>query len=332
MGLQLSDRWLWDFWLARAGPDYHLFFLQAPRALGDPERRHWHVSVGHAVSQDLRTWELLPDALHPSREEDSTFDSYTTWTGSVFHHAGLWYLFYTGGRRDEEGRIQRVGLATSVDLLQWKKHPANPLIVADPAWYELLDLEHWHDQAWRDPYIIRHPTEKAFYAFITARVNYGPADERGVIGLARSENLIDWTVLPPVTRPGEFGHLEVPQWVPLAGRYYLLFCAGGDVVSARRRARSERAPVTGTYAMSASRPLGPFAVTEAQLLVGDEVGAYYAGKLVEGPGGRWVFLAARLHGPEGEFVGALSDPFPVTVNAAGVLTVEKSREVNHSDL
>ncbi|MFP4345539.1 MAG: glycosyl hydrolase family 32 [Anaerolineales bacterium] len=322
MGLRLSDRWLWDFWLARTGPDYHLFFLQAPRALGDPERRHWHVSVGHAVSQDLRSWTLLPDALRPSPEGSAAFDSYTTWTGSVIRHAGLWYLFYTGGRRDEEGKIQRVGLATSTDLLRWDKHPANPLLTPDPTWYELLDLEHWHEQAWRDPYVIRHPTEEAFYALVTARADHGPPDGRGVIGLARSEDLIGWQVLPPVTQPGEFGHLEVPQWVALQGRYHLLFCVTGDMESERRRARSRRPPVTGTYVMSADHPLGPFDVQEARLLVGDEIGSYYAGKLVQGPRGRWYFLAALMNGPQGDFVGELCDPFPVSVSSDGTLEVD----------
>ena len=40
MTLRLPDKWVWDFWLARDGTDYHAFYLQAPRALGDPELRH----------------------------------------------------------------------------------------------------------------------------------------------------------------------------------------------------------------------------------------------------------------------------------------------------
>jgi beta-fructofuranosidase len=47
--LQLADRWVWDFWFAREGPRYHVFFLQAPKSLVDPDLRHWNASVGHAV-------------------------------------------------------------------------------------------------------------------------------------------------------------------------------------------------------------------------------------------------------------------------------------------
>ena len=91
-----------------------------------------------------------------------------------------WAMFYTGSRRSENGLIQRIGMATSPDLMHWTKDPANPLIEADPAWYELLDLDAWHDQAWRDPWVFQHPATGEFHALITARVRSGPPHGRGV--------------------------------------------------------------------------------------------------------------------------------------------------------
>ncbi len=145
MALRLSDKWLWDFWFAQDGSDYHIFYLQASRSLGKEELRHWNVSIGHAVSQDLRSWNILPDALHPGPA--GSWDDYTTWTGSIIRHDSLWHLFYTGTNRAEKGLVQRIGLATSSDLMHWNRHPANPLITADPRWYEPLDLNLWHEQA-----------------------------------------------------------------------------------------------------------------------------------------------------------------------------------------
>src|SRR5215204_831000 len=52
MTLRLPDKWVWDFWLVRDGRDYHAFYLQASRSLGDPELRHLNASVGHAVPKD----------------------------------------------------------------------------------------------------------------------------------------------------------------------------------------------------------------------------------------------------------------------------------------
>jgi beta-fructofuranosidase len=323
MTLYLPDKWVWDFWLAQHGPDYHIFYLQAPRALRDSELRHWNVSIGHAISRDLWEWQVLPDALRPSPAEDDAFDNYTTWTGSIIRHEGVWYMFYTGGSRAQKGLVQRIGLATSADLVRWEKHPKNPLIVADPRWYELLDLDLWHDQAWRDPWVFRHPDEGDFHAFITARVNNGPPDGRGVIACARSDDLIHWEVLPPVTEPGDFGHLEVPQLVEIEGRHFVLFCAQASVHSARWRRRTGLEPLTGIHYLVGDDPLGPFRATTEEFLVGDMVGSLYSGKLLLNPANEWVMLASHMFGPDGAFVGTLSDPLPITLDAAGELSLEQ---------
>jgi len=321
MALRLPDKWLWDFWLAQDGPDYHLFYLQASRSLEKPELRHWNVSIGHAVSQDLRDWQVLPDALHPSLASTEAWDNYTTWTGSIIRHEGLWALLYTGGNRAERGLVQRIGLATSTDLIRWQKHRANPLLSADSRWYERLDLNLWHEQAWRDPWVFQHPETGDFHAFITARCNEGPADGRGVMGHAQSSDLIHWEVLPPVTEPGDFGHLEVPQWVEMRGRYYLLFSVQASAHSVLRCQRTGRKPVTGTHYLIAEDPLGPFRFSSDEFLVGGPTRSLYGGKLVRGPDGKWVLLASRLFAPDGSFVGELSDPLPVKVDGEGNLSV-----------
>ncbi len=64
----LADDWLWDSWLADDGELFHLFFLCAPKSLGDPELRHSHARVGHATSTDLRTWTRIADAVSPTPE------------------------------------------------------------------------------------------------------------------------------------------------------------------------------------------------------------------------------------------------------------------------
>jgi beta-fructofuranosidase len=156
MSLYLPDHWLWDFWFAQDGDDVHVFFLHAPRALGDPELRHRNARIGHAVSRDLRAWELLPPVLTPG--SPGAFDEVATWTGSVLRHDGHWHLFYTGLSIGEAGAVQRIGLATSDDLVHWRKHEANPVLEADARWYELLDLDAWFNQAWRDPWLFHHPS------------------------------------------------------------------------------------------------------------------------------------------------------------------------------
>jgi beta-fructofuranosidase len=56
------------------------------------------------------------------------------WTGNVINHRGRWHMLDTGISTAERGLVQRIGLAVSDDLLQWVKHPANPVLLADPRW------------------------------------------------------------------------------------------------------------------------------------------------------------------------------------------------------
>jgi beta-fructofuranosidase len=188
--------------------------------------------------------------------------------------------------------------------------------------YELPTADTWEDQSWRDPWLFRHPQTGDFHAFITARVKDGPPDGRGVIAHARSDDLVRWAVLPPVCPAGEFGKMEVPQLVTINGRYYLLFCTLVHTTSVARPQRTGRPPVTGTHYLVADNPLGPFNFSTDEFLAGDELGSLFAGKLVEQANGDWVFIAWRFTSPEGQFIGELSDPYPVTVDGTGNLAVD----------
>lgn len=313
MALHLDDRWVWDFWLVDDGADHHVFYLQAAHAIGDPDQRHWNVSIGHAVSTDLRDWTVLADALRPGPAP--SWDDASTWTGSVVRHDGGWHLLYTGTSHADNRLVQRVGLATSPDLLTWTKR-ADPVLEADPRWYETLDPSAWHDQAWRDPWVFRDERDGAFHALVTARVSAGPAAERGVVGHARSTDLVRWEVLPPVTEPMGFGQLEVPQTVRVGERWYLLFSSDVQTQGERRRADGTG---TGTYYLVGDSPTGPFAVVGDGVLEADPAGSTYAGKLHHDRDGGLVFLAWHRTGADGTFRGELSDPRPVDVAEDGRL-------------
>ena len=53
--------------------------------------------------------------------------------------------------------LQTIGAATSTDLETWHKGPAPPLVTADDRWYERLGGGAWHEEAWRDPWVMRDP-------------------------------------------------------------------------------------------------------------------------------------------------------------------------------
>jgi len=309
MALRLADRWIWDFWHARRGEEHHLFYLQAPRSLPHPDDRHWNVSIGHAVSSDLRSWQVLPDALAPA--ESGAWDDCTTWTGSVIGHDGRWWMFYTGTSTREHGLVQRIGLATSDDLVHWERYGRGPLIELDRRWYEELDLSVWHDQAWRDPWVFQ-ADDGVFHVLVTARANHGDPATRGVIGHAVSDDLLHWQVRPPVTEPGWFGHLEIPQLIQLGGRSWLIFST--PPAPAHVAARYPDSAVEGTHVLGAPGPLGPFSWDRHHLLDGDAAGSRYGGRVVQNGGGGWQLLVWLNHDAAGGFVGEVADPLPVGVD------------------
>ncbi len=319
MALRLPDKWIWDFWLVQEGGRHHVFYLQAPRALGQPTLRHHHASVGHAVSNDLRSWRVLPDALRPGPL--GSWDDLAIWTGSAIGHDGRWYMLYTGVSRAESGLVQRIGLAVSDDLVRWEKHPANPVLEADRRWYDLLDLSRWRDQSWRDPWLFRHPEDGTFHVLVTARSRIGARDGAGVVGHARSVDLVEWEVLPPLTTAGDFAQVEVPQLVRLNGRYDILVSCLAEDHSRERVARIGSPGQTGTFVFSAEALLGPYTFSGGPLAAPDgPLGPLYAGKLVETQAGSWWFMAFRGDGDR-SFLGELTDPLPVHHDAEGRLIV-----------
>ena len=320
--LRLTDRWIWDSWYAVHEGRHHVFYLQADRSLVDPERRHRHPSIGHAVSDDLRHWEVLPNALAPSTED--AFDDWTTWTGSVVRDdAGTWWMFYTGSRHADDGLVQRIGAARSTDLLTWDKVSSDALVSGDARWYEQYGTAAWGDEAWRDPFVFRHAdpgdgstdsstngsTDGRRHMLITARATHGPDAGRGVVGHAVSDDLLSWDVLPPITQPHTgFGQLEVNQVEIVDGIPTLLFCCDTPQLDADGLARHGRG---GVFSVTGPSLLGPFDIAAARRFDHDDL---YAARLVA-HAGRWHLIGFRNIGADG-FIGELSDPIPVTVDPA----------------
>jgi beta-fructofuranosidase len=313
--LTLREAWVWDFWTADDGERHHLFYLKAPRALGDPELRHRRAGVGHAVSRDLRTWTPLPDALRAGARPAP--DDVAIWTGCVVGPVqGRWHLFYTGTSEVDGELVQSTCLATSPDLVSWTRDPANPVLRADPRWYEVRGGG-WPGEHWRDPWVYRDPDGDGWHMLLTARARIGPADDRGVLGAAWSPDLRHWTARPPRSVPGAgFGQLEVTQVEVVEDRLVLLFSCLRPQLSVSRAATE---PTGGIWVVTAppGRGLddGQFDVASARLLVDDR---FYAGRLVRRRDRSWVLLAFHNRGPDGTFVGSVSDPMPVDVTSEGL--------------
>jgi beta-fructofuranosidase len=317
MVIALPDKWIWDSWYARDGDLWHGYFLQADRALGDPELRHWNVTQGHAVSRDLRSWEHRGTCFAPS--PGPAWDDYTTWTGSVTKGPdGAWHLFYTGTTRAEEGLKQRIGHATSDDAHGWRRVGNGLALDLAGDLYEAYAPGRWHDQAMRDPWVMRDPAGDGWIMYFTGRVaGVEEANAAGAIGFATSPDLHAWTLRPPVFAGG-FGQLEVPQVFRIGRRWYCLFCTASEHWSEAYRAGYPGPPVSGSHYLVAEDPRGPWRLAPGRFLDGDDPCRRYAARILDTADG--LVLLGFLYNPDGgPFVGTISDPAPVGVDAEGWL-------------
>lgn len=310
MALRLAGQWVWDSWFVRDGDDFHVFYLQASRGLGDSDRRHRNVSVGHAVSKDLTNWQVLPDAITPSEPSSSSlvFDSWTTWTGSVIKADGLWHMFYTGTSREDGGAVQSIGHATSDDLITWTKESSKEILRAEQSLYSVLEDGIWPDEGFRDPWVFKMPgDENNWHMLMTARGRGGDYGQSGVAGHAISSDLRTWKLLEPLNEVNQgFGELEVLQFEIVDGVPIILFCCGPQWLHGERKQNEPG----GVYSLVVDEKLSDVDFSRAVLF---DMPGLYASRLIQDKSGGWN-LIGFWDKPQGTFVGELSDPIPVTAS------------------
>jgi sucrose-6-phosphate hydrolase SacC (GH32 family) len=308
-------RWIWDSWLVQDGPTYHLFFLQAPSALGDPTRRHARASVGHASSTDLTTWVDHGTALGPSLDG---WDDLAIWTGSVVRgDDGVWRMYYTAiSTAGNELRDQRIGVAVSDDLLTWRRVGHRPVLEADPRWYQTLGIEgNPASETWRDPFVFRDPGGDGWHMLVTARRRGAERLDDGVLAHARSHDLVAWEVGPPVSGDSAgFGQLEVPQVRMVDGQALLVFTCHPEEQSQRRR---ETSGYYCTWSVVGDSLLGPWDITRAQPFRAEP--HLFAAPLATDPSGGLSLLGFRNTEPQGRLQFWITDPIPVALHAGALV-------------
>jgi sucrose-6-phosphate hydrolase SacC (GH32 family) len=178
--LRLEDRW-------------HVYFQHSPGP------RHGDVSWGHAVSDDLLTWEPLPVAVASDDEEE-------VWTGSAVvdtHDTagfgrGALVAAYT--RHEKARRRESQALAVSTDGgLTWTKHGV------------VLDIG---STDFRDPRLLRHADR---WVMVVARAL------EDAIAVYASPDLRTWSPAGEIAMPPGAGRpWECPDLFPLGDRWVLL--------------------------------------------------------------------------------------------------------------
>ena len=198
---------------------FHLFHLVLPN----------HAYIAHAVSDDGLHWTRVRNALFLG--EPGEFDDDMLWTMHVSpdpDRPGGWRMFYTGLSRAERGRVQRVGLALSDDLVEWRRSPggAYPLAASGPHYESGLDEgRHW--VSFRDPFFCRVNGERWLLA--AGRVSNGPVIRRGCVAALREVERDRFEAMPPLHWPRLYDDVEVPNLFQLGGTWYLLGSIREDI-------------------------------------------------------------------------------------------------------
>lgn len=208
-----------DFCVVRVDSLYHIFYIQYPQEkLGASSRE-----LGHAVSPDLRHWEIRSTAIASGPD---WWDAGAVWAPEVVFDdsAGRWAMLYTGV---DSLNVQRACLAWSDDLDVWEKAPQSPVFSPDPAEYWWDPAEEW--SAFRDPFIYR---DGGLWTMLNTAGKASKADStlrRGVVHRATSTDLVNWTEGGTVfTHDGADGtpawhDIESTQYLEIDGIHHLFF-------------------------------------------------------------------------------------------------------------
>ena len=110
---------------------------------------------------------------------------------------------------------------------------------------------------------------------------------------------------PPLTKVAAgFGETEVFQFEIVDGVPIVLFCCSHRWISDERKARE----AGGVYSVVANADLYDLDVSQAACF---DAPGLYAARLIQAVDGGWN-LIGFWNEPNGQFVGELSDPIPVT--------------------
>ncbi len=199
-----------DFEVVEHEGKLHVFHLTLPS----------HDRIGHLISDNGIEWTELPPALFTGNPGE--FDGDQIWTPGIFKNGSKWFMLYTGNERN--GKIQRIGLATSEDLMKWDKYPGNPVISPDKRWYEAEQTGRFRID-WRDPHVVYH--DGLFHAFISARENSGTLNRRGCTAYFVSADGYSWDACPPACAPRTGFDFECPSVCEIRNRFYMFAILGG---------------------------------------------------------------------------------------------------------
>jgi len=212
IGYAPDKYYLKDFCLIEKDGTFHLFHIAGTPGVSCclPGNETW---FGHATTQDFQHWVTLGPCFYIN---PGNWDGGHVFAPYVIEKDNIYWMFYTGCPTDN---TQRIGLARSNDLYNWKRVGEKPVI--RPEEYGWAFCPTTGGAACRDPHVCQFSGEYSLY--YTAITREGKA----CIARAVSKDLLNWQDKGPAYIYKDLTHCESCNMQQLKEKYLLFF--GGHI-------------------------------------------------------------------------------------------------------
>jgi hypothetical protein len=231
-----------EFAFIREDGVFHLFWMRRnPFVPYDSTENDF----GHAVSVDLAHWTQLDPVL---RVRPGHWDDLHVWTPCIVKSGGIYYMFYTGVTNVPYpwNMYQRIGVATSTDLMEWTRYDTPVLSGAQVPWV-FADSSVFEGCQFRDAHVMEDPDVPGRWLMYYVGTPDAARDQL-IVGVAQSTDLLAWSDLTPLwcTDAAHFwGWCESPHLIRHAGLDYLFVTTTSGHPLGYRVATSPVADSTG---------------------------------------------------------------------------------------
>ena len=181
-----------DFTIIASRDSFHVFYTRQDYSISDPNLDS--KIIGHKRSRDLYAWFPTEHTMSSVQARPGMWDGLHAWAPSIIKKPGdiTYYMFYTGV---DAAAVQRIGVATSVDLNVWSQDATYVYETSRVTWALPGTPE------FRDPFVMPDPDSPGRYLMYFVTVSKDR--RRYVVGVARTDpsdpsNLRAWQDLRPL--------------------------------------------------------------------------------------------------------------------------------------